>query len=138
MYAGYHSLRSRVRVALEALKTVAPVYKLTRSQERQYLADADRPEEMARLKTIVAGSPSADVGQKAKLQQAEIPLIDRGFVGAHPTCAGDCGHVPRALTKSAKRSRFARSEWDLGRRHRSCLKNVAYLRSLAPAGLSTR
>src|ERR1700722_17590621 len=40
---------------LEALKTVAPVYKLTRSQERQYLADADRPVEIARLNTAVAG-----------------------------------------------------------------------------------
>ena len=37
---------------LEALKTAAPVYELTRSRERQYLADADRPAEIARLKTI--------------------------------------------------------------------------------------
>ena len=45
---------------LETLQTVAPVYKLTGGQERQYLADADRPVEVARLKTIVAGSCSAE------------------------------------------------------------------------------
>jgi hypothetical protein len=44
---------------LEALKTVAPVYKITRSQERQYLAEVDRPAEIARLETIVAGSCSS-------------------------------------------------------------------------------
>ena len=52
---------------LEALKTVAPVYKLRRSQERQYLADADRPAEVARLRTIVADSCSA----KPKHRQRE-------------------------------------------------------------------
>jgi hypothetical protein len=45
---------------LETLQTAAPVYKLTGGQERQYLADADRPVEVARLKTIVAGSCSAE------------------------------------------------------------------------------
>jgi hypothetical protein len=44
---------------LEALRTVAPIYKLTESQGRQYLADADRPAEVARLKAIVAESCSA-------------------------------------------------------------------------------
>lgn len=33
---------------------VSPVYKATDDQERQYLADADRPAEVARLKKIVA------------------------------------------------------------------------------------
>src|SRR5258708_39328960 len=49
--------------ALEQLKTLhmaAPVYKLTGVQERQYLADADRPAEVDRLKTIVAESCSAE------------------------------------------------------------------------------
>jgi hypothetical protein len=45
---------------LEALQTAAPVYKLTAGQERQYLADADRPVEMAAPKTIVAASCSAE------------------------------------------------------------------------------
>jgi hypothetical protein len=39
---------------LETLQTFAPVYKLTGGQERQYLADAHRPAEVTRLKTIVA------------------------------------------------------------------------------------
>jgi hypothetical protein len=45
---------------LETLQTTAPVYKLTRGQARQYLADADRPAEVARLKPIVAGSCSSE------------------------------------------------------------------------------
>ena len=45
---------------LETLQTAAPVYKLTGAQDRQYLADADRPAEVDRLKTIVAGSCSAE------------------------------------------------------------------------------
>jgi hypothetical protein len=52
---------------IEALKTVAPVYKLTRSRERQYLVNAGRPAEIARLKAIVAGSCSA----KPKHRQRE-------------------------------------------------------------------
>jgi hypothetical protein len=44
---------------LEALQTLAPVYKLTAVYKREYLADADRPTEVARLKAIVAGSCSA-------------------------------------------------------------------------------
>ncbi len=44
---------------LETLQTVAPVYKLTGVHERQYLADVDRPAEITRLRTIVAGSCSA-------------------------------------------------------------------------------
>ena len=39
---------------LETLYMAAPVYKLTGGQERQYLADADRPAEVDRRKTIVA------------------------------------------------------------------------------------
>jgi hypothetical protein len=44
---------------LEALQTLAPVYKLIGVHQRQYLADADRPAEMTRLKKIVAASCSA-------------------------------------------------------------------------------
>ena len=44
---------------LETLKTVAPVYKLTAVHKRQYLNDSDRPAEIARIKTIIAGSCSA-------------------------------------------------------------------------------
>jgi len=44
---------------LETLQTVAPVYKVAGGRERKYLADADRPAEVARQKAIVAGSCSA-------------------------------------------------------------------------------
>jgi len=45
---------------LETLQTLAPVYKRTGGREPQYLADADRPEQLDRIKTIVAGSCSAE------------------------------------------------------------------------------
>ena len=62
---------------LAALKTVAPVYKLTRNQERQYLADSDRPAEMARLKTIVAGSCSTEPKhrQRAEAEAEQLHLV---------------------------------------------------------------
>ena len=44
---------------LETLYMAAPVYKLTGGQERQYLADAGRPAEVDRLKTIVAETCTA-------------------------------------------------------------------------------
>ena len=59
---------------LETLQTAAPVYKLMGGQERRYFADADRPAEVARLKTIVAGSCSAELeirgGASESLKQA--------------------------------------------------------------------
>src|ERR1700722_5680869 len=70
---------------LEALKTVAPVYKLTRSQERPYLADADRPAEIARLKTIVAGSCSA----KPKHRQREESEAEQLHFVRSPGCMQD-------------------------------------------------
>ena len=70
---------------LEALKTVAPVYKLTRSQERQYLADADRPAEIARLKTIVAASCSA----KPKHRQREESEAEQLHLVRSPGCMQD-------------------------------------------------
>ena len=70
---------------LEALKTVAPVYKLTRSQERQYLAKVDRPAEIARLETIVAGSCSA----KPKHRQREESEAERLHLVRSPGCMQD-------------------------------------------------
>jgi hypothetical protein len=52
---------------VETLQTIAPIYKLTGAQKRQYLADADRPAEVARLKAIVDGSCSA--GPKHRLRE---------------------------------------------------------------------
>jgi hypothetical protein len=57
---------------LQALQTVAPVYKLTEGQKRKYLTDADRPAEVARLKTIIAGSCSAKPTHRKRL--AKSPL----------------------------------------------------------------
>lgn len=45
---------------LETLQTAAPVYKRGEGEERRYLADAERPMEIARLKTNVAAWCSAD------------------------------------------------------------------------------
>ena len=57
---------------LETLQTFAPVYQLVVGQEPHYLADADRPAEVARLKTIIAGSCSANPDtRRAEESQAE-------------------------------------------------------------------
>jgi hypothetical protein len=62
---------------LETLQTVAPVYKLTGGQARQYLADADRAAEVARLKTIVADSCSAqpDHRQREQSEAEQLHLV---------------------------------------------------------------
>src|SRR5258708_18360996 len=74
--------------ALEQLKTLhmaAPVYKLTGGQERQYLADADRPAEVDRLKTIVAESCSAEPETRRGAEtEAETLHVRRS-----PRCLGD-------------------------------------------------
>ncbi len=70
---------------LETLQTVAPVYKLTGGQERQYLADADRPAEVARLKTIVAGSCSA----KPKIRRREESDAEHLHLARSPGCMED-------------------------------------------------
>jgi hypothetical protein len=44
---------------LETLQTLAPVYRLNEAHKREYLDNADRPAEVERIKTIVAGSCSA-------------------------------------------------------------------------------
>ena len=83
---------------LEALKTAAPVYKLTRSQERQYLADADRPAEMARLKTIVAGSCSA----KPKHRQREESEAEQLHLARSPGCMQDRDRLSMMERKDAR------------------------------------
>jgi hypothetical protein len=83
---------------LEALKTVAPVYKLTRNQERQYLADADRPAEMARLKTIVAGSCSA----KPKHRQREESEAEQLHLVRSPGCMQDRDRLSMMERKDAR------------------------------------
>jgi Cupin-like domain len=70
---------------LETLKMVAPVYKLTGGQERKYLADADRPAEVARLKTIADGSCSA----KPKTRQREESEAEQLHLVRSPGCIED-------------------------------------------------
>jgi hypothetical protein len=74
--------------ALEQLKTLhlaAPVYKITRGQERQYLADTDRPAEVDRLKTIVAESCSAE----PEIRRGEESEAEHLHVARSPGCMGD-------------------------------------------------
>jgi hypothetical protein len=83
---------------LEALKAAAPVYKLTRSQERQYLADADRPAEIARLKTIVAGSCSA----KPTHRQREESEAEQLHLVRSPGCMQDRDRLSMMERKDAR------------------------------------
>jgi hypothetical protein len=70
---------------LETLQTVAPLYKITGGQPRQYIADAERPAEIARLKTIVAGSCSAN----PKLKQREESEAEQLHRVRSPGCMQD-------------------------------------------------
>jgi hypothetical protein len=70
---------------LETLQTAAPVYKLTGGQERQYLADADRPVEMAGLKTIISGSCSAE----PEIRRGEESEAEQLHVARSPGCMED-------------------------------------------------
>jgi hypothetical protein len=83
---------------LEALKTVAPVYKLMRSQGRQYLADADRPAEIARLKATVAGSCSAG----PKNRQREESEAAQLHVARSPGCMQDRDRLSMMERKGAR------------------------------------
>jgi hypothetical protein len=70
---------------LETLQTVAPVYRLVGGQERQYLADADRPAQVARLKTIVDGSCSAE----PKIRRREESEAEHLHLARSPGCMED-------------------------------------------------
>ena len=83
---------------LEALQTVAPVYKLTSSKKRQYLADADRPAEIARLRTIVAGSCSA----KPTHRQREESEAERLHLVRSPGCMQDRDRLLMMERKDAR------------------------------------
>ena len=74
--------------ALEQLQTLhmaAPVYKLTGGQERKYLADADRPAEVDRLKKIVTESCSAE----PEIRWGEESEAERLHRARSPGCMGD-------------------------------------------------
>ena len=83
---------------LQTLQTAAPVYKLTGGQERQYLADADRPAEIARLKTIVAGSCSA----KPKHRQREESEAEQLHLVRSPGCMQDRDRLSMMERKDAR------------------------------------
>ena len=83
---------------LETLQTVAPVYKLTGVHKRQYLADADRPAEVARLKTIVAGSCSA----KPKHRQREESEAEQLHLVRSPGCMQDRDRLSMMERKAAR------------------------------------
>jgi hypothetical protein len=83
---------------LEALKTVAPVYKLTGGQQRQYIADADRPAEVARLTTIIADSCSA----KPKHRQREESEAEQLHLVRSPGCMQDRDRLSMMEKKDAR------------------------------------
>lgn len=68
---------------IQTLKTWVPVYKQLPREQRQYLPDADRPAELARIQKIAAGACSSDPRQKAA-QSAEA---ERLHAARSPECA---------------------------------------------------
>jgi hypothetical protein len=83
---------------LETIQTVAPVYKLTGGQERKYLADADRPAEVTRLKTIVAGSCSAKPKHRMR-QESEAQQL---HLVRSPACMQDRDRLAMMERKNAR------------------------------------
>jgi hypothetical protein len=83
---------------LEALRTVAPVYKLAGSQGRQYLPDADRPAEVTRLKAIVAGSCSA----KPKHRLRDESEAEQLHLVRSPGCMQDRDRLSMMEKKDAR------------------------------------
>jgi hypothetical protein len=83
---------------VETLQTIAPVYRLTETHKSQYLADADRPAEVARLKTIVDGSCSA--GPKHRLrEESEAKQL---HVLRSPDCMQDRDRLSMMARKDAR------------------------------------
>ncbi len=68
---------------LATMKTMAPVYRLMGEDQRQFIADADRPAEIARLQTIITASCSA----KGPERQAEESEARRLRTLHSPDCA---------------------------------------------------
>jgi hypothetical protein len=83
---------------LETLRTIGPVYKLTGGQHRQYIADADRPVEVARLKTIIADSCSA----KPKHRQREESEAQQLHLVRSPECMQDRDRLSMMERKNAR------------------------------------
>jgi hypothetical protein len=69
---------------LTTLQTATPVYKRAEGGERHYLADTDRPAQIARLKGIVDGSCSADANTR-RAQESEAEHL---HLARSPDCIG--------------------------------------------------
>jgi len=67
---------------LAALQTATPVYKRADVGERHYLADADRPAQIARVKGIIDASCSAD----ADTRRSEEAEAERLHLARSPGC----------------------------------------------------
>jgi hypothetical protein len=83
---------------VEALQTIAPVYQLTGDHKRQYLADADRPAEVVRLKAIIDRSCSA--GPKHRL--SEESEAKRLHLLRSPDCMQDRDRLSMMERKDAR------------------------------------
>ena len=83
---------------LEALQTLAPVYRLNEANKRQYLDDADRPAEVEHLKTIVAGSCSA----KPKHRRREESEAKQLHLVRSPGCMQDRDKLSMMERKDAR------------------------------------
>lgn len=83
---------------LETLQTPAPVYKLAEGQKRKYLENADRPAEVARVKTIVGESCSA----KPTLKQRENSEARRLHKVRSPGCVQDRDRLSMMERKDAR------------------------------------
>ena len=83
---------------VETLQTIAPVYKLAAGRQRQYIADADRPVEVAHLKTIIADSCSA----KPKYRQREESEAEQLHFVRSPGCMQDRDRLAMMERKGAR------------------------------------
>ncbi len=83
---------------LETLQTAAPSYKLTGSGQRQYIADADRPAEIARLKAIVAESCSAGPNHRQR-EETEAKQV---HLARSPGCMQDRDRLSMMEKKAAR------------------------------------
>jgi hypothetical protein len=85
---------------LETLQTVAPICKLTAVHKRQYLNDAGRPAEIARIKTTITNSCSA----KPKHRLAEEAEAEQLHLVRSPGCMQDRDRLAMMERKSARTS----------------------------------
>lgn len=81
-----------------ALKTSLPVYKLVGTDSRQYIDDADRPAEIARLQKIIDTSCSAD----PKARQREEAEAERLHTARSVQCTDELESLSRMEQKDSR------------------------------------